>query len=142
MSAIGLELIGKLGLALIRRRQWQPSVVGGLTLGADPISYSIAMASRHDPPTIDAFTVRKDAKQHGRKRQIEGCFEPGAKTVIVEDVVTTGGSALRAAEAVVAAGGHIVGVMAVVDREEGGRESIEAAGYPLVSLIRLRDLHD
>ncbi len=142
MSASGLELIGTLGLALIREREWNPTVAGGLTLGADPVAYAIALASRRSPPTIDAFTVRKDAKRHGLRRRIEGCFEPGATTAIVEDVITTGASAMRAAEVVIEAGGQIVGVLAVVDREEGGRETIERAGFQLGSLVRLSELHD
>ena len=127
---------------MIRDLGWTPQLVGGLTLGADPVAYAIALASRGSPPTIDAFTVRKNVKGHGLGRQIEGCFEPGMSTLIVEDVVTTGGSALRAAEVVGEAGGEIVGVFAVVDREEGGREAIESAGLELASLVTLSELHD
>ncbi len=140
MSAAGLELIGELGLALMRRVGWAPSLVGGLTLGADPVAYAIARASRAAPPVIDAFTVRKEAKAHGTRRQIEGCFRPGATVVVVEDVVTTGQSAVRAMDTVAAAGGHVIGVLAVVDREEGGRQTIERAGVPLRSLLSLGDL--
>jgi len=140
MSAEGLELIGDLGLSAIREAGWEPSLVGGLTLGADPVAYAVARASRASPPIVDAFTVRKEPKSHGAKRQIEGCFVPGSKVVVVEDVVTSGQSALRAAEAVSDAGGVILAVLAVVDREEGGRERIEAAGLPLISLLSLADL--
>ncbi len=140
MSAAGLELVGELGLALIRRVGWTPSLVGGLTLGADPVAYAIARASRAVPPVIDAFTVRKEAKAHGAGRRIEGCFRPGATVVVVEDVVTTGQSAVRAIDAVGAEGGRVLGVLALVDREEGGRETIEGAGVPLRSLLSLGDL--
>ncbi len=140
MSARGLELIGELGLAAIRDAGWAATAVGGLTLGADPVAYAVALASRHAPPELDAFTVRKDAKAHGAKRQIEGCFRAGDRVVIVEDVVTTGHSALRAVDAVTTAGGVITGVLAVVDREEGGRATIEQAGYALRVLISLHDL--
>lgn len=129
MSPEGLALIGPLGLAAIRDAGWAPDAVGGLTLGADPIAYAISYASASSPPPLRAFTVRKEAKSHGTGRLIEGPFEAGDRVVIVEDVITTGGSALRAARAVVEAGGTIAGVLALVDREEGGRESIEAAGY-------------
>ena len=140
MSARGLELIGELGAGVIRDAGWDVGLVGGLTLGADPVAYAIAVASRRGSPQLDAFTVRKEAKGHGARRQIEGCFQEGAKVVVVEDVITTGQSALRAIEAVTAAGGVVVGVLAVVDREEGGREAIERLGIPLRVLVSLRDL--
>jgi orotate phosphoribosyltransferase len=134
MSPEGLALIGPLGLAAIRDAQWEADAVGGLTLGADPVSYAISYASASRPPAVRAFTVRKEAKAHGTGRLIEGPFESGDRVVIVEDVITTGGSALRAAEAVTRAGGLIAGVLSLVDREEGGREAIEAAGYAVRSL--------
>lgn len=134
MSPEGLSLIGPLGLAAIRDAGWVPDAVGGLTLGADPIAYAISYASASSPPPLRAFTVRKEAKSHGTGRLIEGPFEAGDQVVIVEDVITTGGSALRAARAVADAGGTIAGVLALVDREEGGRESIEAAGYAVRAL--------
>lgn len=140
MSAAGLQIIGLLGLAAIREAKWQPDLVGGLTLGADPVAYAIALASRADPPSIDAYTVRKEVKAHGTGRQIEGCFRPGAQVVVVEDVITTGGSALRAIEVLVAARANVVGVVAVVDRLEGGRKAIEEAGYPVRALVTLEDL--
>ncbi len=135
MSAQGQVLIGPLGLEAIRNAGWQPRSVGGLTMGADPVSYAIAAASAYDPTPIDAFSVRKEAKQHGTGRVIEGNFEPGDAVVVVEDVITSGGSALRAVDAVRNAGGTVVGVLAVVDREAGGREAIEAAGVPVIVLV-------
>jgi len=140
MHAEGLALIGDLGLAAIRAAGWDPRVVGGLTLGADPVAYAIARATAADPVAIHAFTVRKAAKTHGARNRIEGCFEPGATAVVVEDVVTTGASALEAAAVVREAGGAVCGVLAVVDREEGGRAAIESAGFPVQSLCLLRDL--
>jgi len=140
MSAAGQLLIGRLGLSEIRQAGWDAHVVGGLTLGADPVAYAIAGASSNVPPELDAFTVRKEPKDHGRGQQIEGCFRPGARVVVVEDVVTTGGSALKAIEVVTAAGGEIVGVLAVVDREEGGRATVEQAGYPMLTLVTLTQL--
>jgi orotate phosphoribosyltransferase len=84
--------------------------------------------------------VRKQPKEHGTGRRIEGCYSPGEKTVVVEDVITTGHSALEAAKAVAESGGVVVGVLAVVDRQEGGREAIERAGYPVRVLVTARDL--
>jgi len=140
MSSRGLVLVGDLGLAAIRAAGWEPALVGGLTLGADPVAYAIAAASDRTPPRIDGFTVRKEAKSHGTGRRIEGPFRAGVPVVVVEDVITTGGSALAAVEAVAAAGGVVIGVLAVVDREEGGREAIATAGSPVVSLVRLSEL--
>lgn len=140
MAAQGLELVGELGLQAIRDAGWEAQFVGGLTLGADPVANAIALASRRQPPEMDAFTVRKELKGHGAGRRIEGCLRPGALVVIVEDVVTSGGSALLAIEAVREAGATVAGVLAVVDREEGGRTAIERAGYPLRTLVSLADI--
>ena len=131
-------LVGRVMLDLVADLDFD--AVGGLTLGADPVSYAIAYASALAGRPVRAFTVRKEAKQHGTGRLIEGPYREGDRVVVVEDVITTGGSALRAAEAIRSAGGRIVGVLAVVDREEGGREAIEAAGYPVVALVRARDV--
>ena len=140
MSGRGQLLIGTVGLAELDATGWKPDAVGGLTLGADPVAYAIAHAAARANRTLDAFTVRKEAKAHGAGRQVEGPVEPGVRVVAIEDVVTTGGSALRAIEALGAFGAHVVGVLALVDREEGGREAIEAAGHQLVSLFRVSEL--
>ena len=140
MHAEGLALIGELGLAAIRAAGWDARLVGGLTLGADPVAYAVARATASAPNPIHAFTVRKAAKAHGAGKRIEGCFEPGLPVVIVEDVITTGASALEAAAAVREAGGTVIGVLAVVDREEGGRRAIEQQGYPVRALCRLEEL--
>ena len=89
---------------------------------------------------LRAFTVRKEAKAHGTGQLIEGPFRAGDRVAVVEDVITTGASALRAAEVVRAAGGHVAGVLALVDREEGGREALERAGFEVRSLTRVRDI--
>lgn len=140
MSARGQLLIGRLGLAAVRAAGWQPRSVGGLTMGADPVSYAIAAASAGDGAPIDAFSVRKEAKQHGTGRRIEGNFASGDAVVVIEDVITSGGSALTAVAAVRAAGGSVLGVLAVVDREAGGREKIEAEGIPVVALVSSTEL--
>ena len=140
MSPDGLALIGPLGLEAIERAAWRVDAVGGLTLGADPIAYAVSYASALAGRPLRAFTVRKEAKQHGTGRLIEGPFRSGDRVAVVEDVITTGGSALKAIEAVRAAGGTVAGVLALVDREEGGREAIEGAGVAVISLARARDV--
>lgn len=140
MSGQGQRLIGRLGLAAIDAAGWRPSVIGGLTLGADPVAYAIAHAAALAGRELDGFTVRKGAKEHGTGRRIEGGFHEGAEVVVVEDVVTSGGSALQAAEVVEGTGGRVLGVLTVVDREQGGRERIEEAGYGLVSLFTAAEL--
>jgi orotate phosphoribosyltransferase len=140
MHAEGLALIGELGLASIRDAGWTADAAGGMTLGADPVAYAIALVSHAHPPAIHGFTVRKAAKDHGTGRRIEGCFDSGARVVVVEDVITTGGSALSAIEAVRAEGGHVTGVLAVVDRSEGGREAIEKAGVSVRALVAASEL--
>jgi orotate phosphoribosyltransferase len=138
--AEGQYLIGRLGLESLAASGFEPDCVGGLTMGADPVAYAIAHASWGSARPVHAFSVRKEAKAHGAGRRIEGCFQPGDRVVIVEDVITSGGSALRACEAVRAAQGEVIGVFALVDREAGGREAIEDEGYRVVSLFGLAEL--
>lgn len=141
MSPEGLALIGPLSLQLMREQGWRADSVGGLTLGADPIAYAISYASARTESPLRAFTVRKEAKSHGTGKLIEGPFRTGDRVVIVEDVITTGGSARRAVEAVRSAGGDPVGILALVDREEGGRENLVAeTGLPVVSLTHAGEI--
>ncbi|HKH91404.1 MAG TPA: orotate phosphoribosyltransferase [Gemmatimonadaceae bacterium] len=140
MSPDGLSLIGPLALAALRDVDWRVQAIGGLTLGADPISYAIAYASADSALPLRAFTVRKEAKAHGTGRLIEGPFREGDRVAVIEDVITTGGSALRAVEAIRAAGGTVAGVLALVDREEGGRDALVSAGLPVVALARASDI--
>lgn len=140
MSAEGLELIGRLGLDLIRGRGWAPRSVGGLTMGADPVAYAVALASRQSPPILDGFSVRKATKEHGTKRRVEGNFDAGDQVVIVEDVLTSGGSAIQAVDAVRAEGGIVLGVLAVVDREQGGRQAIESKQIEVVTITTISRL--
>jgi orotate phosphoribosyltransferase len=138
MSPDGLALVGPLGLAALRGAGWGVDSVGGLTLGADPVAYAISYASALAGDPLRVFTVRKEPKAHGTGRRIEGSFQPGDRVAVVEDVITTGGSALTAVRAVREAGGTVAGVLALVDREEGGREAIEAEGLAVLSLVRAR----
>ena len=109
-----------------------------MTLGADPVSYAIAYASALAGTPLRAFTVRKEPKAHGTGKLVEGPFRSGDRVVVVEDVITTGASALRAASAIHDAGGDVIGVLSVVDRGEGGYEAITSAGYPVIALARSR----
>jgi orotate phosphoribosyltransferase len=140
MSPEGLSLIGPLALSALRESGWSVDAVGGLTLGADPISYAVSYASAGSARPVRAFTVRKEAKSHGTGRQIEGPFKPGDRVAVIEDVITTGGSALRAIEAVRAAQGTVVGVLALVDRGEGGRRAIEETGTDVISLVTAAEI--
>ena len=140
MSPEGLFVIGQLALKTLRGASWDVDSVGGLTLGADPIAYAISLASMTAHPTVRSFTVRKDPKGHGTGKLIEGPFQSGDRVAVIEDVITTGASALRAAEALSAEGARIAGVLAVVDREEGGREAIISAGYRVLSLCTASEI--
>lgn len=140
MSAEGLELIGRLGLAALRAKGWAPSAVGGLTMGADPVAYAVAVASRQAPPAVDAFSVRKEAKGHGTRRRVEGNFRAGDAVVVVEDVITSGGSALQAIASVEEEGGTVLGVLAVVDREQGGRAKLAERGCDVAVLTTVTEL--
>ena len=140
MSAAGQVLIGVLGLQAIRDAGWKADAIGGLTMGADPVSYAIAAASAKSASPIDGFSVRKEAKKHGTGRRIEGNFKPGDRVVMIEDVITSGGSAITAIDAVREAGGEVIGLLALVDREAGGREKIEAIGVAVRSLVSANEL--
>ncbi len=135
MSPDGLQLIGELGTAVILREYPEVQSVGGLTLGADPIAYAIAHHSASLPQPIRAFTVRKEPKGHGMGRQVEGPYREGDAVVVVEDVITTGSSALKAADVLRHHNARILGVLALVDRQEGGREAIEQTGLRVYSLV-------
>jgi orotate phosphoribosyltransferase len=139
-SAEGQALIGRLGLEALEASGLEPDAVGGLTMGADPVAYAIAHASWLAGRPVDAFTVRKQPKEHGTGRRIEGNFGEGSRALVIEDVITSGGSALQACDAVEAEGGTVVGVLAIIDREVGGTAAIERRGYPVLSLFRISEL--
>jgi orotate phosphoribosyltransferase len=109
-------------------------------MGADPVAYAIAAASRGSELQVDAFSVRKEAKGHGTGKLIEGNLRAGDPVVVIEDVITTGGSAERAVKAVKAVGGQVLGVLAVVDRGEGGKEVLEELGLRVVALTTAAEL--
>ncbi len=140
MSSQGQFLVGRVALDALWAAGLWPNWVGGLTMGADPVAYSLARASWESGHPIDAFSVRKQAKEHGTGRLIEGGLPGGAQVIVIEDSMTSGASALKAIEAVEAAGANVLAVLTLVDREEGGRERIEAAGYTLLALFTAKEL--
>ncbi len=133
----GFRALGE--LVAERARAWDATAVGGMTMGADPVTCA-ALAGGAD---VKGFFVRKEAKQHGLARRIEGpLLDAGDRCLLVEDVVTTGGSTVRAIEAVREAGHEIVGVVSVLDRLAGGGAAIEeAAGAPYVALATIDDVY-
>src|SRR5882672_5184201 len=127
LDARGAQLTGQVFLEEIREQEWEPTAIGGLTLGADPIVVAVAVTSG----TIHGFLVRKSEKQHGTGRRIEGYAEKGARVVIVDDVCTTGSSTIQAIEAAREFGFEIAGLMCLVEREEAkGRPAVERAAQP------------
>lgn len=140
MSPDGLVLVGPLAYALLLSTGWSVDSVGGLTMGADPVSYAIAYASAEAGTPVRCFAVRKEPKGHGMGKRIEGSFRAGDRVVVIEDSMTTGGSALNAAAAIRAEGGAVIGALTLVDREEGAREALEAAGIPLVAFTTAAEL--
>ncbi|MDO5535808.1 MAG: orotate phosphoribosyltransferase [Propionibacteriaceae bacterium] len=119
---------------------WDFEAAGGLTLGADPVAVAMLHAAAAAGERLDAFVVRKESKAHGLQRRIEGTEVSGRRVLVVEDTSTTGGSVMQAVEAVQEAGGIVVGVVTIVDRNTGVREKIEAAGLPYRYAVGLDDL--
>ena len=129
----GMHLIGNLLFDLIKNLDVKG--IGGLTLGADPIAYAVAYTSYLRGGPVEAFVVRKTAKSHGTMQWIEGNIKRGDKVVIVDDVITTGKSTIEAITRSKEAGLDIVKVIALIDRQEGGKEAVAASGYKLDSII-------
>ena len=138
MRPRGVVLAGELALEQLLAG---PAVdaVGGMAIGADPITASIITLAAIEGRELRGFIVRKETKEHGKGRAVEGPVAPGEKVVIVEDVVTTGGSSLRAIERVEQFGLSVVGVLAIIDRLEGGAEAFAEKGYQLRTLLTVRD---
>lgn len=127
LSGEGSGLVGEIFYHLVRDAG--ADTVAGLTLGADPIVSAVAVVSGQKGHPIDALIVRKERKGYGAGRLIEGPWREGLRIAILEDAMTTGASSLEAARAVADAGGTIVGLYGLIDRRQGAREAIEAAGY-------------
>jgi len=141
MQPLGQKLAGELLLGTLMVGRWVDSV-GGMAVGAVPlVSAILSAAAHHDPGTkLLGFFVRKEAKEHGLGRQIEGGFAPGQTVALVEDTCTTGGSTLQALDIVEAAGGNVARVLCLVDRSEGAAEAFAARGLALEALFTRKDL--
>ena len=135
LHAAGLRLISAGFLELAA--DWSYDAVGGMSIGADPlIGGVLSLSGRHD---LVGAMIRKEAKGHGTERYVEGPLRPGRSVLVVEDVVTTGGSSLKAIERLREFGATVCGVVAIVDRLQGGEAAFAAAGVPLKSLFTVRD---
>lgn len=140
LSPEGQHLIGNLLYEKIKELGLRPKGAGGLTMGADPVATALAYSSflRGDP--IEAFVIRKEPKAHGRGLQVEGNVGEGDDVVILDDVLTTGGSVIKAINIAKEAGLNILAVVVVLDRcEQNGRKNVEKLGYPVHSLLTIKD---
>ena len=139
LDARGANLIGEVGWQLVQEEILpkfpEATAIGGMTMGADPISLAIGMYSASAEKPLCVFTVRKEAKDHGRGKRIEGNFSAGQQVIVVDDVITTGGSTLKAIDAIEAEGGKVVAALVLVDRQEGGREAIESRGISVFPMF-------
>ena len=138
----GAFWIGELAVDLIQKKGVRLDAVGGLTLGADPLATAISLAGRMHGFHWPAFIVRKEPKDHGTSRYVEGTenLKPGASVLVLEDVVTTGGSSIKAIERLREAGFNPVATLTVMDREQGGEEAIRKTGLDFFRLLGLLDL--
>ena len=138
LDAVGARLVAE-GLLDLLAADAMPAAVGGMSIGADPITAAVVTMSGVRGVPLVGFMVRKEAKGHGTNQFVEGPVKPGDTAVIVEDVVTTGGSSLKAIERAEQFGLKVLGVLAVIDRMEGGAQAFAERGYPLRSLLTIRD---
>lgn len=135
----GAYLVGRVIYDRVKDRR--PDAIGGLMIGADPIATAVAIVSHLEGRPIPAFIARKELKEHGTRKALEGPVPAGARVVIVDDVITTGGSLLQAAAAARSAGCEVLTTVAIVDREQGGREALAAAGFayePICTISEVR----
>jgi len=137
LDSAGANLVGEGILELLGDSL--PDAVGGMAIGADPITAAVITLAGQRDKRLKGFIVRKESKAHGRGRDVEGPVDSGDTAVIVEDVVTTGGSSLKAIDKVKAAGLDVQGVIAIIDRLEGGAEAFAERGYRLQTLLTIRD---
>jgi len=136
----GGYIIGNLVFQMVKK--YKPDAIGGLTLGADPISYATALISYIHRQPIKPFVVRKEPKGHGTGKQIEGNVQAGNRVFIVEDVVTTAGSSLKAAKIARQAGLEVLGIITIVDREEGGEKNIKNEGFEFYPIFKISEFLD
>jgi orotate phosphoribosyltransferase len=140
LDAHGAMLVGRAILERLRSLGPLPAAVGGMSIGADPITSAVITMAGVEGLTLKGFMVRKEPKDHGTKKYVEGPVEPGQRVVIVEDVTTTGGSSLLAIDRVHEFGLVVERVVTVIDRLAGAKDAFAARGIPLESLVTIRDL--
>ncbi len=140
LNSEGMLLIGNLMYNLIKEEGWQVDGVGGLTLGADPVANAIAYTYAVKGEPMKAFVVRKETKSHGTMAWIEGGVKKGDRVLIVEDVITTGGSSKNAIKRAKKCGLKVMGVVALIDRQEGGKEAVEKMGLPFKALLTREEI--
>lgn len=141
LNAEGMYLVGNLMYDMIRNsKSWKIKGIGGLTLGADPIANAIAYTSYIKGEPLESFVVRKEPKKHGTMLWVEGNVREGDKVIIVEDVVTTGGSTIKAIDRAEKCGLKVLGVIVLIDRQEGGREAIKSKGVPVKVLLTREEI--
>ena len=140
LDAHGAMLVGRAILERLRSLGTLPAAVGGMSIGADPITSAVITMAGVDGLPLKGFMVRKEPKDHGTKKYVEGPVEPGQRVVIVEDVTTTGGSSLLAIDRVHEFGLVVERVVTVIDRLAGAKDAFAARGIPLESLVTIRDL--
>lgn len=133
-------LLGRVLLAAMDRRGFAASAVGGMAAGAIPLAAAVVMAAGAEGRELAGFFVRKEAKEHGRGRRIEGVEDPAGPAVILEDTATSGRSTLGAAEAARSAGFEVIGAVALVDRDLGAASRLAAAGVPYEAVFSLEEL--
>jgi orotate phosphoribosyltransferase len=139
-SPEGMHLVGKIVFEKIKELGLHPDAIGGLTLGADPIAYAVAMHSYGAGEPIEAFVIRKEPKGHGLKLPMEGNVKSGDHVIVIDDVVTTGGSTIKAINVAEENGLTIDAVIVLVDRcEQNGKHNIEALGYPVYDILTIGD---
>ncbi len=140
LDAHGAMLVGRAILERLRSLGPLPAAVGGMSIGADPITSAVITMAGVEGLPLKGFMVRKEPKDHGTKKYVEGPVEPGQRVVIVEDVTTTGGSSLLAIDRVHEFGLVVERVVTVIDRLAGAKDAFAARGIPLESLVTIRDL--
>jgi orotate phosphoribosyltransferase len=140
LDSHGAMLVGRAILRRLEAAGTLPAAVGGMSIGADPVTSAVVTMAGVEGRSLKGFLVRKEPKGHGLQRFIEGPVEPGQRVVIVEDVITTGGSSLLAIDRAIEFGLVVERLVVVIDRLAGGREALAARGIPLESLVTIRDL--
>ena len=140
LSAEGAYLTAKVILDMLK--DVEVDAIGGMTVAADPITGAVTAMSYAEGMPIEGFIVRKEPKEHGMGKQVEGPIKSGDKVVIVDGTMTTGGSVLKSIEVVEKMGCEVVKVILLVDRLEGGRENVQNKGYDFIAIFTRDDLLD